>query len=663
MQQFKEEQTMSNRHLFELTISGIDANELSVLQFHSKAHALSQDYQFIIEAKVPKDYASKSLDLIHQEATLILWENHPHPNPHFIHGIITEYAIHQAIGLDSISLSLTLSSLLHSLSKTNPKSRIFVKKSIPEIISRVLNENNIPNETFKICLPEEVAKEPFLELSNEENEKHITCRIQVPENFSNDLEFLIYELSQHNLEFTFIQGEREPLLIIFDPNEPPEQLKTPVISLEYIPPKGMTNPPPSILSYTQITELSPHGIKQSIKAISNKMGLIPGQIVHFIAHEAPSLRGDLTGYYLIHSIEQAGDNRRGFPEWIGNPENQQTLDYYNTLILHRIDRIEHQDNIESRKSSPASFTHMRTNMIVFHKAHIETINNQGKYHIRFLFDQSDTQQGEASPATPLLQPYAGNLFGTHFPLCENTPVIVGFRKGDGTTPIVFGVLSDNQNPSPVTPDEPFIHRFRSYGDNVLEISDLKNKEYISLHTRHYHHQILLDAQSETPKIQVEVKVGDLKIEAEESQFFTIQNTLRIRSKSTKALIEQQKTLQVEDGDMVLYAKKSIHFKAHQDQKIKTNHFNINVSNSFKIQANYNIYFKALQKLEITNLTHPIEATAKNIKILAKNSGTLGCVVKGSSLLASNNHVLQLKADHICLKAKNLIIPSSFESSN
>src|SRR5262249_29718538 len=75
------------------------------------------------------------------------------------------------------------------------------------------------------------------------------------------------------------------------------------------------------------------------------------------------------------------------------------------------------------------------------------IDDQGRYNVKFKFDESDLKNGKASTFVRMMQPHGGNPEGFHFPLRKGTEIVFSFLGGDPDRPVIAGVVPDTTNPS------------------------------------------------------------------------------------------------------------------------------------------------------------------------------------------------------------------------
>ncbi|MEI8259478.1 MAG: type VI secretion system tip protein TssI/VgrG, partial [Deltaproteobacteria bacterium] len=65
-----------------------------------------------------------------------------------------------------------------------------------------------------------------------------------------------------------------------------------------------------------------------------------------------------------------------------------------------------------------------------------SLDAEGRYTVRFLFDTTPSGERRASRPVRMLQNHAGEGYGTHFPLKPGTEVAIGFVGGDPDRPVI-----------------------------------------------------------------------------------------------------------------------------------------------------------------------------------------------------------------------------------
>jgi type VI secretion system secreted protein VgrG len=124
------------------------------------------------------------------------------------------------------------------------------------------------------------------------------------------------------------------------------------------------------------------------------------------------------------------------------------------------------------------------------------IDDQGRYLVRFAFDESDLNDGKASTRVRMMQPHGGGIEGWHFPLRKGTEVLFTFLGGDPDRPVIAGVVPNAHKPSPVTKSNHTTNVIQTGGRNRFELEDKAGSERITLQTPFSNAMIRMGAPNE-----------------------------------------------------------------------------------------------------------------------------------------------------------------------
>lgn len=78
------------------------------------------------------------------------------------------------------------------------------------------------------------------------------------------------------------------------------------------------------------------------------------------------------------------------------------------------------------------------------------VDDLGRYKVILPFDRSGRFGGKASAWFRMMQPYAGDNQGMHFPLHKGTEVLLTFMDGNPDRPLIAGAVPNPETSSPVT---------------------------------------------------------------------------------------------------------------------------------------------------------------------------------------------------------------------
>ena len=110
------------------------------------------------------------------------------------------------------------------------------------------------------------------------------------------------------------------------------------------------------------------------------------------------------------------------------------------------------------------------------------LDDQGRYKVIMPFDLSGRNEGHASTWLRMIQPYAGQNHGMHFPLHKGTEVAVIHYEGDPDQPVIAGAVPNPETPSMVTSGNQTMANITSAGGNLIHIQDQQGSERILLHS-------------------------------------------------------------------------------------------------------------------------------------------------------------------------------------
>ncbi|ROP48476.1 type VI secretion system secreted protein VgrG, partial [Enterobacter sp. BIGb0383] len=108
----------------------------------------------------------------------------------------------------------------------------------------------------------------------------------------------------------------------------------------------------------------------------------------------------------------------------------------------------------------------------------------GLYRVKFDADRDDKAQGQESMPVRLAKPYGGDKYGIHFPLIQGTEVAIAFHEGDPDRPYIAHALHDSRHVDHVTEKNSTRNVIRTAGLNKLRMEDKRGEEHIKLSTEY-----------------------------------------------------------------------------------------------------------------------------------------------------------------------------------
>ncbi|MBI2899051.1 MAG: type VI secretion system tip protein VgrG [Planctomycetes bacterium] len=110
------------------------------------------------------------------------------------------------------------------------------------------------------------------------------------------------------------------------------------------------------------------------------------------------------------------------------------------------------------------------------------LDDQGRYKVQVPLDLADRGRGTGSCWIRMAQPYAGPGYGTHWPLHKGQEVILTHLNGDPDRPVIAGALHDTARVNHVTSANQSQGILLSAGNNAVAFDDQQGSERLFLQT-------------------------------------------------------------------------------------------------------------------------------------------------------------------------------------
>ncbi|HFP9407422.1 TPA: type VI secretion system Vgr family protein [Raoultella planticola] len=108
----------------------------------------------------------------------------------------------------------------------------------------------------------------------------------------------------------------------------------------------------------------------------------------------------------------------------------------------------------------------------------------GMYRVKFDADRDDKRQGMESMPVRFAKPYGGDKYGFHFPLIQGTEVAIAFHEGDPDRPYIAHAFHDSRHVDHVTEANSTRNVIRTAGLNKLRMEDKRGEEHVKLSTEY-----------------------------------------------------------------------------------------------------------------------------------------------------------------------------------
>ncbi|AZL65226.1 type VI secretion system tip protein VgrG [Enterobacter asburiae] len=108
----------------------------------------------------------------------------------------------------------------------------------------------------------------------------------------------------------------------------------------------------------------------------------------------------------------------------------------------------------------------------------------GMYRVKFDADRDDKKQGMESMPVRFAKPYGGDKYGFHFPLIQGTEVAIAFHEGDPDRPYIAHAMHESRHVDHVTEANSTRNVIRTAGLNKLRMEDKRGEEHVKLSTEY-----------------------------------------------------------------------------------------------------------------------------------------------------------------------------------
>jgi len=277
------------------------------------------------------------------------------------------------------------------------------------------------------------------------------------------------------------------------------------------------------------------------------------------------------------------------------------------------------------------------------------IDDQGRYAIKFKFDEGSRANGKASTWVRMMQPHGGSAEGHHFPLRKSTEVLCTFLGGDPDRPVIAGVAHNATTPSMVTRSNHTQNVIQTGGGNRVEMEDAAGGQYINEYSPVMNTVLRLGAPLGGHHFKVHTD-GNGGIEI--IQNFDIDVVLN----STHHVSSGNHTIDVDSGfmkttiasgyyqlDVNDYMQLKSKARAHFESTADTGTFKSKAN--MLIQTNAQLDVKADQKINV-------ESTGNDISIKTPTNCFVEVGAKRQSLIAGDESILKLANEDSITIANN-----------
>ncbi|WP_433935431.1 type VI secretion system Vgr family protein [Sorangium cellulosum] len=473
--------------------------------------AISRPYRFEIFLSIPSDGEDDTnfAEMVGARARLSIDRQDDVIPPHVFSGVLAGVDLVHEFGGRALLRAVLVPRLWGlTLSK---HSRIFTKKSVPDVIKLVLEENGITSADIE------------LNLGSYEPEEHI-CQYR-----ESDFDFISRWMEREGIFYYFEHTEDgEKLILCDDRSYPAEALRAPV---RYHPQAGQDRSAsasfrtfscqhgalPSrvkLKDYDYVRpqfplagtapvsqygagEISLHGERFFSADAGKRLAQLRAEeyLAREAVYQATGARLHLrSGYtfeledhprarfnarYLAVELRHHGNQSAGhsdFEELVGLAHEEVYLVEVSAIPAAT------QFRAESRTPWPRIYGYENGTVDGSASSEYAQIDDHGRYLVKFKFDEASPRDGSGSTYVRMMQPHGGGVEGFHFPLRRGTEVVLSFLGGDPDRPVISGVVPNVLTPSPVTSGNHTKNVIQTGGRNRLELEDQAGAQRITMST-------------------------------------------------------------------------------------------------------------------------------------------------------------------------------------
>lgn len=196
---------------------------------------------------------------------------------------------------------------------------------------------------------------------------------------------------------------------------------------------------------------------------SNIPLLRPGVFFKLVDHPDSGFERHYVVIEVVHSITEPTPSGFSSPEKVAEP-------YSNEFVCIPMDTP-----FRPSLRTPKPIVHGLLHAVIdgSREAERAELDDQGRYHVRILDEESGLSGGNASHVVRKAEPYGGgDGYGSHSTLLVGTEVLLGFINGDPDRPIIVGAMSNNDKSNPVSDQNAAVaHRTRTASGIIFEFND------------------------------------------------------------------------------------------------------------------------------------------------------------------------------------------------
>lgn len=638
---------------------------LHILKWHGHHFNLNEDYQCEISAI--SNHCLAPDELLLTPAYLDY-----HSAKMKIHGLISKVEI-QALPNKQYLYSINLNSPLYVLTHS-VNSRLFQKISIEDALKRILDTP--------------LTSSIKLQLTTGKSTMMIRSLTQYNET---DFHFLKRLLHRYGLFFSFIQQEKQVVLVITDQLPVLNETKTlqlfidsgqvqsasvanliseqhqwlsqstQLCSYNYLQPENKlrsileTNkktPSYGCIDYFGGNLTTTNNIELDNKITLNQLDwqrdmlsmtthythLQPGQLVNI---EQGGLQ--MKQYHII-AVEHFADQQNNHNRANANSK----VKYVNQIQLIPVTC----PFVQGAPIYQHYFTKILTGKTIALSGKAPYLDTFGRYEVIMDFDE-DANRNKQNKLRKLT-PYSGNhdskAYGHHFPLPPKTNVAIAYVNDDINHPVILGAYNHEQNINPVTYENKEQNVFASKGGHTFLLQSIAEQKLIKLSTKSQFNLFQLNADINGHQIKMHASKGDVELFSKKQFTLHTTNALNTICKaSMQHAIKKHYHLITKKSSLIHQSAKDIILASEKNINLKS------VKASINLHAVENINLQSENDSEVVSQQGDINFATKQQDIFIQHARFHASSKKSTVMLADHISLQISHSGKVDLKTKGLNI--------
>jgi type VI secretion system secreted protein VgrG len=363
-----------------------------------------------------------------------------------------------------------------------------------------------------------------------------------------------------------------------------------------------------------------------LSGASNSRGFRAGARFTLAEHQ----RKDLNTDYLIYHVAHTGGH------------DNQLITYGNRFQALPADKANHYAPL--KKTPIPKVNGIMTSMIEANGSDYALLDDMGRYKVRMPFDNSSAKNAEASKYMRLAQPYAGAKYGIHFPSHEGVEMVWACIDGDPNKPMGIGTIPNANTISPVVGANKTQNVIRTSGGNELLMDDTDKKQKVRL-TSNAKHTLQMDDDLQSISLK-STKANELLLDDKNESVkwngsaHSITMTYKGGNEGIVVTTKEGNTIKIDDANKrITIQSKAGHTIDMDDNGKKIVLADCAGKNKVTLDGNGGLILDSQGKIEI-KAQQDLEIKAMNIKITAQNGfdakATADMKLKGMNMEAKGD---------------------------